>query len=80
MVPWYYNTENDTTVNRYHLSPFENINNFTLKILIYIDIYLHFHCESLNEPFHLRCSYLHEQIYLSHTNIHAILAGNVNAT
>ena len=36
-------------------------------------IYLHFHCESLNEPLHLRCgSYLHEQIDLSHTLIHAI--------
>ena len=36
-------------------------------------IYLHFHCESLNEPLHLRCgSYLHEQIALSHTHIRAI--------
>ena len=27
--------------------------------------YLHFHCESVNEPLHLRCgSYLHEQIDL----------------
>ena len=27
-----------------------------------IEQYLHFHCESLNEPLHLRCgSYLHEQ-------------------
>ena len=35
--------------------------------------YLHFHCESLNEPLHLRCgSYLHELIDLSHTNIRAI--------
>ena len=33
-------------------------------------IYLHFHCESLNEPLHLRCgSYLHEQIDLSHTYV-----------
>ena len=38
--------------------------------------YLHFHCESLNEPLHLRCGlYLHEQIDLSHTHISAILAG-----
>ena len=38
--------------------------------------YLHFHCESLNEPVHLRCgSYLHEQIDLSHTHIRAILVG-----
>ena len=38
--------------------------------------YLHFHCESLNEPLHLRCgSYLHEQIELSHTHIRAIWAG-----
>ena len=38
-----------------------------------ISRYLHFHCESLNEPSHLRCgSYLHEQIDLSHTHIHAI--------
>ena len=35
--------------------------------------YLHFHCESLNEPLRLRCgSYLHEQIDLSHTHIRAI--------
>ena len=32
-----------------------------------------FHCESLNEPLHLRCgSYLHEQIDLSHTHIRTI--------
>ena len=38
--------------------------------------YLHFHCESLNEPLHLRCgSYLHEQIDFSHTHIRAIWAG-----
>ena len=37
---------------------------------------LTFHCESLNEPLHLRCSsYLHVQIDLSHTHIHAILGG-----
>ena len=35
--------------------------------------YLHFHCESLNEPLHLRCgSYHHEQIGLSHTHIRAV--------
>ena len=35
--------------------------------------YLHFQCESLNEPLHLRCgSYIHEQIDLSHTHIRAI--------
>ena len=35
--------------------------------------YLHFHCESLNEPLHLRCGlYLHEQIDFSHTHICAI--------
>ena len=35
--------------------------------------YLHFHCESLNEPLHFRCgSYLREQIDLSHNHIHAI--------
>ena len=35
--------------------------------------YLHFHCQSLNEPLHLRCgSYLHEQIDLSHTHIRVI--------
>ena len=29
-------------------------------------IYLHFHCESLNEPLHLRCgSYLHNFIVFS---------------
>ena len=39
-------------------------------------LYLHFHCESLNEPVHLRCgSYLHEQVDLSHTHIRAIRAG-----
>ena len=39
-------------------------------------VYLHFHCESLNEPLHLRCgSYLHEQMDLSHTHICAIWAG-----
>ena len=39
----------------------------------YITYYLHFHCESLNEPLHLRCgSYLHEQIDLSHFYIGAI--------
>ena len=38
-----------------------------------ITLYLHFHCESLNEPLHLRCgSYLYEQIALSHTHIRAI--------
>ena len=38
--------------------------------------YLHFHCESLKEPLHLRRgSYLHEQIRLSHTHIRAIWAG-----
>ena len=38
--------------------------------------YLHFHCESLNEPLHLRCgSYLHEQVDLSHTHIRAIWVG-----
>ena len=38
--------------------------------------YLHFHCDSLNEPLHLRCGpYLHEQIDLSHTHIRAIWAG-----
>ena len=38
-----------------------------------IYLYLHFHCESLNEPLHLRCgSYLHEQIDLSHTHLRAI--------
>ena len=36
-------------------------------------LYLHFHCESLNEPLHLRCgSYLHEHIDLSHTHIRTI--------
>ena len=29
-----------------------------------VHLYLYFHCESLNEPLHLRCSYLHEQIDL----------------
>ena len=30
----------------------------------YITVYLHFRCEILNEPLHLRCgSYLHEQIH-----------------
>ena len=39
----------------------------------FIQQYLHFHCESLNEPLHLRCgSYLHDQIDLSHTYIRAI--------
>ena len=43
---------------------------------MYVMLYLHFHCESLNEPLHLRCgSYLHEQIDLSHTHIRAICAG-----
>ena len=38
--------------------------------------YLHFHCESLNEPLHFRYgSYFHEQIDLSHTHIRAIWAG-----
>ena len=38
-----------------------------------VHLYLHFHCESLNEPLHLRCgSYFHEQIDLSHTHIRAI--------
>ena len=42
----------------------------------FIWTYLHFQCKSLNEPLHLRCrSYLHEQIDLSHTYIHAIWAG-----
>ena len=47
-------------------------------LLLYVVIYkyLHFHCESLNEPLHLRCNlYLHEQIDLSHTHICAIWAG-----
>ena len=36
-------------------------------------LYFHFHCESLNEPLHLRFgSYLHKQIDLSHTHIHVI--------
>ena len=40
---------------------------------VIILLYLHFHCESLNEPLHLRRgSYLHEQIGLSHTHIRAI--------
>ena len=39
----------------------------------FTNVYLHFHCESLNEPLHLRRgSYLHEQIGLSHTHIRAI--------
>ena len=39
-------------------------------------LYLHFHCESLYEPLHLRCgSYFHEQIDLSHTHIRAIWVG-----
>ena len=38
-----------------------------------IHTYLHFHCESINDPLHLRCgSYLHEQIDLSHDPICAI--------
>ena len=38
-----------------------------------IGLYLHFHCESLNEPLYLRYgSYLHEQIDLSHTHTRAI--------
>ena len=44
-----------------------------LHIFMCTSEYLHFHCESLNEPLHLRCgSYLHEQIDLSHTHIRAI--------
>ena len=43
------------------------------RITLIITIYLHFHCESLNEPLHLkRGLYLHEQIDLSHTHICAI--------
>ena len=41
-----------------------------------VHLYLHFPCESLNEPLHLRCgSYLHEQSDFSHTLIRAISAG-----
>ena len=43
---------------------------YDIEVITY---YLHFYCESLNEPLHLRCgSYLHEQIDLSHTHIRAI--------
>ena len=49
--------------------------NLPLLMILY-SIYLHFQCESLNEPLHLRCgSYLHEQIDFSHTHIRAIWAG-----
>ena len=45
----------------------------TQKSFSSLYLYLHFHCESLNEPLHLRCgSYLHEQIDFSHTHIRAI--------
>ena len=50
--------------------------NESLIFVIIQTLYLHFHCESLNEPLHLKCcSYLHEQIDLSHTHIRAILVG-----
>ena len=43
------------------------------SLYVVMALYLHFNCESLNEPLHLRCrSYLHEQIDLSHTHIRAI--------
>ena len=43
---------------------------------VFMKQYLHFHCESLNEPLHLRCgSYLHEQMDLSHTHKHVISVG-----
>ena len=50
--------------------------NTQLQWLTDISEYLHFHCESLNEPLHVRCgSYLHEQVDLSHTHIRTIWAG-----
>ena len=45
----------------------------TTKSHTYYKLYLHFNCESLNEPLHLRCcSYLHERIYLNHANTRAV--------
>ena len=39
-----------------------------MSFTLFCSICLHFHCESLNEPLHLRRgSYFHEQIDLSHT-------------
>ena len=41
--------------------------------LLFRELYLHFHCESLNEPLHLRRrAYLHERICLSHAQLRAI--------
>ena len=49
-------------------------------LFVNIPIYLHFHCESLNEPLHLRCSsLLHERIDLSHSHLRTIGGTNVNA-
>ena len=63
--------------NVQHMKPVQNyiVGYYVHVMPLYMYLYLHFHsdCESLNEPLHLRCgSYLHEQIDLSHTNIHAI--------
>ena len=44
-----------------------------VKDEIFVYIYLHFHCVSLNEPLQLKCpSYLPEQIGLNHAHIHTI--------
>ena len=51
-------------LNRFVHEGMNNISN------VKVHLYLHLHCESLNEPLHLRCgSYLHEQIDLSPTHI-----------
>ena len=50
-------------LNRFVHEGMNTISNVDSQWKYNIFIYLHFHCESLNEPLHLRCgSYLHEQI------------------